>query len=102
MASRLSLHAALESILGSNKVYFQPPETKKLSYPCIVYERMTKPITTANNKSYKIDESYKITLIQKTPEDDFVKEIINAFVMIRHDQHYAYDNLYHDIFTLYY
>ena len=37
MDRRLKLQTLLESIKGVSKVYFQPPETVKMSYPCIVY-----------------------------------------------------------------
>ena len=39
MASRLNLQDKLEEVLGSKQVYFQPPESLKLKYPCIVYSR---------------------------------------------------------------
>ena len=37
---RLELDADLRALLGSTNVYFQPPETKKLKYPCFIYERV--------------------------------------------------------------
>ena len=38
MASRLNLHNSLIEALGTKSVYFQPPESVKLVYPCIIYE----------------------------------------------------------------
>ena len=37
MANRLDLQALLEDLLGSRNVYYQPPESKKMNYPAIVY-----------------------------------------------------------------
>jgi len=39
MAQRLEFHQKLVEALGSRNVYFQPPESVQLTYPCIVYER---------------------------------------------------------------
>ena len=39
MDRRLQLHEELCSVLGSRNVYFQPPETIKLTYPCIIYSK---------------------------------------------------------------
>ena len=36
---RLKLHERLVEILGTDHVYFQPPENFKLEYPAIVYSR---------------------------------------------------------------
>ena len=35
---RSDFQTVLESIPGVEKVYFQPPESVKLVYPCILYE----------------------------------------------------------------
>lgn len=40
MANRLNLHEEFATLLGSNNVYFQPPESVKLNYPCIKYSRV--------------------------------------------------------------
>ena len=39
MKTRYELHEFLCEILGSRNVYFQPPESVKMKYPAIVYER---------------------------------------------------------------
>ena len=102
MERRLKLHDELKDILGSDKVFFQPPESIKLSYPCIVYQREPKNVRRADNKAYQIHDKYTVTVIQRTPEDDHVNNLLTHFQMIEHDQHFAVDNLYHDIFTLFY
>ena len=52
MASRLKLHEELVEVLGSRYVYFQPPESIKMNYPAIVYERYDIPNRSANNDIY--------------------------------------------------
>ena len=35
---RLILHDELITLLGSSNVYFQPPTSIKMNYPCIIYK----------------------------------------------------------------
>ena len=53
MENRLDLHEELCELLGSRHVYFQPPESIKLIYPCIVYSMSGVLKLNANNRLYK-------------------------------------------------
>lgn len=101
MDRRLSLQEILVNILGSNNVYFQPPETIKLQYPCIVYERSNIDNQYADNRAYMSMVRYSLTLITRSPESDLVKEILEL-PYCSYDRYYAADTLNHDVFTLYY
>ena len=50
--TRMELQSALKTILGSNQVYFQAPENKKMSYPAIVYELNYIQDVYANDSTY--------------------------------------------------
>lgn len=103
MRSRLDLHDKLVSILGSNHVYFQPPEDIRLKYPCIVYERVSMDIRPADDMKYSNLMRYDIKYITKEPDtNDFIVNFINAFSYCSYDRHYVYDNLNHEVFTLFY
>lgn len=102
MERRHKLHKELESILGSDKVYFQPPASVHLVYPCIIYRRGNCVSTFSNNMPYNFTKQYDITYITKDPDDPMVEKIAKAFQMIEHDRFYTADNLNHDVFTLYY
>ena len=39
MASRLELQKLLEMLLGNKNVYYQPPASLSISYPCVIYSR---------------------------------------------------------------
>ena len=52
MAQRLILQSALEAILGSRNVYFQPPSGFQMQYPCIVYTLDNDFVARADNKIY--------------------------------------------------
>ncbi len=101
MDRRLSLQEILVSILGSNNVYFQPPETIRLQYPCIIYERSDIDTKYADNRAYMSTVRYSLTLITRSPESDLVKAILEL-PYCSYDRYYAADTLNHDVFTLYY
>ena len=101
MDRRLSLQETLVNILGSNNVYFQPPETTRLQYPCIIYERSDIDKKYADNRTYMSMVRYSITLITRSPESDLVKVILEL-PYCSYDRYYAADTLNHDVFTLYY
>lgn len=100
MNDRLSLHARLCEILGSENVYFQPPESIKMKYPAIVYSRNRIENTSADNTIYKQDISYTIIVINWDPDSEIV-ERVSKIPRIVHDRNYKADNLIHDSFTLF-
>ncbi len=102
MGRRLKLQAELEELLGTRNVYFQPPETKKLVYPCIIYNRQSIDTTKADDSNYLLNDAYELTVIYKHPDDLLPYKILGAFKYIKHDRHFTSDNLNHDTFNLYY
>lgn len=102
MASRLKLHNELKELLGSNYVYFQPPESVKLHFPCIVYARSSGDTDFADNISYRYTQQYEITVIDPNPDSEYIDKMIHAFSMITFNRHYTVDNLNHDVFKLFY
>lgn len=101
MDRRMELHQILKNILGSNNVYFQPPPSVKIIYPCIVYERSAIHTTNADNINYLNRVRYTITLISDNPESELVKEILKM-KMCSYDRFFTSDGLNHDVFSLYY
>lgn len=99
---RLELQKELESILGTRNVYFQPPETIKLIYPCIIYSREPSEAYHADNNRYIVKDRYSILLITKDPENNTVNDILNHFKYCSESQFYISDNLYHFALNLYY
>lgn len=101
MDRRLELQEILENILGSRNVYFQPPETIKLKYPCIIYNRDDIDQRYANNSSYINRVRYSLLLISHSPESELIKKLLEL-KYCSYDRYYAADSLHHDTFTLYY
>ena len=101
MGTRQDLQSRFEEILGSSNVYFQPPETLKLKYPCIIYSLSDIYARSADDSHYSMQKAYTITVISRDP-DNAIAESLLAYPKTRFDRRYVVDNLYHDILTLYY
>lgn len=98
---RAELHEILCGILGSRNVYFQPPESVKMSYPAIVYGLDSIDNTFADDQNYLARGIYSITVIDKNPNST-IRGRVNSLLRCRFNRHYQKDNLNHDVFTLYY
>lgn len=98
---RQDLQLILEEALGSTNVYFQPPETVKLKYPCIVYELNDSMTLYADNKPYLDYYRYTLTVIDKNPDSE-VQKRVKALPYCSFDSFSAVDNLNHYYFTLYF
>lgn len=101
MSSRLDLHAALKTIPGVAEVYFQPPESVKLKFPCIVYHMNYIQSDKADDLKYLLRKQYVVTVIDKNPDSPIVQELLQ-FMYCSFDRGYTADNLNHFVFTLYY
>lgn len=102
MANRLNLHEELCEILGSRNAYFQPPESVKLTYPCILYDLAGVEQKHANDKTYKSSRRYELIVIDRDPDSEIAFDILDHFQMSRFDRKYQADNLNHFVITLYY
>ncbi len=101
MAPRLNLQAKLVAILGSNNVYFQPPESIKLQYPCIIYKRDDTIVNHADDLPYMQHTRYLVTVIDRNPDSEIPSKVA-ALPMCIFDRFYTADNLNHDIYKLFF
>ena len=58
-----------------NNVYFQPPQSVKMIYPCIRYELDSENVRYADNRRYKYHKRYKITVIDRDPDSTIPDEV---------------------------
>lgn len=99
MSKRLYLQSLLEKTLGSENVYFQPPESVKMQYPAIVYYRSGINNTPADDTVYRQTQSYTVTVIDRK-SDSVVVDKVSLLPKTRWDRHYVSSNLHHDVFTI--
>lgn len=103
MADRLDFHEELCDLLGSRNVYFQPPATVRMTYPCFVYERSSGLSHMADNGTYNYRQAYNVTYITKDPDSlDMIRKFVFKFSLSRYNTHFTSDNLNHDSFVVYY
>lgn len=101
LQGRLELHSKLVSCLGTENVYYQPPEGFRMKYPCIVYEQSSKDTMYADNKRYIHRNRYSITIIDRDPDSD-IRDRIEELNYCSFDRHFNSDNLHHFVYTIYY
>ena len=99
--NREDLHEILVNILGSRNVYFQPPESMRLKYPCIIYERSYIRTIKADNMDFLSIKEYTVIVIDEDPDSE-VPDKLQALEYCQFNRHFVMDNLNHDVFTLYY
>lgn len=94
------LQAEFEELLGSRNVYYNPPESVKMNYDAIVFNRSNIDNKFANNSVYMQSRFYTVTTITYDPDAEIIDKISKlpgcSFVTS-----YIADNLYHNRFTLY-
>lgn len=101
MGQRLQLQTLLENLLGSRNVYFQPPSTLQMKYPCIVYSRNAGDTKFANDKPYAQTTGYQVMVIDANP-DSLIPGKVASLPLCSFNRHYTKDNLNHDVYNLYY
>lgn len=101
MAQRLELQAILTDILETDHVYFQPPPTVKMVYPCIVYHRDYELVEYADDVPYKQRKRYLVTVIDPDP-DSGIPDKVAALPLCVYDRFYTADNLNHDVYKLFF
>lgn len=99
MTGRLKLQAALETICP--RVYYQPPENLKLTYPCIVYTLSDMWMRHGDNRVWATRDRYQLTLISKDPDTVLRKTIPDKLSSCEFDRGFVSDNLHHFVYTIY-
>lgn len=100
MARRLDLQQELSELISPAKVYFEPPETMKLSYPCLVYSVSNIDIKHADNTPHVLNWRFQLTYITTDPDDPAVDKL-SRLSAVRFDRSYRSGSLQHFVFQLY-
>lgn len=101
MAQRLELQALFVGLLGSPNVYFQPPPTVSIQYPCIIYKHDDIDTNYADNKPYKHRTRYQVTIIDRDP-DSVIHKKVGELPLSAYDRFYTADNLNHHVYNLFF
>lgn len=101
MAQRLELQSILVDVLGSKNVYFQPPPSIKMEYPCIIYKRDSSNTVFADDKPYANHKRYQVIVVDSNPDSDIPDKVAELPKCV-FDRFYTADNLNHDVFRIYF
>ena len=101
MDKRLILQSKLEELVGSN-VYFQPPATIHLAYPCAIYNLTVGSTKRADDIVYTYTQRFELLFIYRKPNMEIIEKVLQTFPMCSVSRIYISDNLYHYAFNLYY
>lgn len=99
MGLRTSLQTLLETL--TTNVYFQPPSSITMQYPCILYNRDSAATKFADGIPYDFTMRYQVTVIDRSPDSTIISAISKLPKCV-YDRHYVADNLHHDVFLLFY
>lgn len=102
MGTRLELQSKLEELQGNDRVYFNPPESLKLMYPCTVYEFQNVNVNHADDTIYKYSDQYSITYIHRDPDDRTMHFKLLGLPYCSFNNRYIADGLYHDRYNLHF
>ena len=100
MASRLELHSKLKELLGSENVYYQPPNNLLIKYPAIKYSKSDINLKFADNTPYARMTRYDLIVIDYEPDNEVVDSLLQL-PYCSYDRHYIADNLDHDVLIIY-
>lgn len=101
MASELKLQNKFEELLGSKNVYYQPPESLRMSYPAIRYSKKKPDVRYANDKKYSKMDCYEVIVMDHVPDNPVIEQILDL-PYTSYDRSYVSDNLNHDVITIFY
>lgn len=98
---RTILQKKLEDFLETKNVYFQPPESFKLKYPCVIYNLASTFPRFANNELYFDKDQYRLEIIDRNPDSALFQKM-KRFRYARFERPFVANNLHHWVFNIYF
>lgn len=99
----MGLRGDLQTLLNeiTDNVYFQPPKTMQMKYPCIVYQRDYMLDEHADDGVYVYTRRYQVTVLDRDPDSGIV-DAVKRLPMCTYDRFFTADGLNHDVFKLFF
>jgi len=82
------------------RVYFQPPASVQLTYPCLIFKRKPSRVSRADNKAYRVNDLYEVTVLT-LDVDEPLFDILVTTPKTTHTKTYTRDRVYHHVFDIY-
>jgi hypothetical protein len=101
MGSRIDFHHDLVNLIASGNVYFQPPPSIEMEYPCIVYKLDRITTKHANNNKYNENRAYQVTVIDRDP-DSYIPGDVGSLPKSKFNRFFVSENLNHFVYTVFF
>lgn len=101
MNRKNDISRSLHTLPLNDRIEFQPNESVKLKFPCIVYKFVGYRVFRADDGRHITREQYSVTHIYKDPTQNLRETILSLFLYVSFDRGFVNDNLYHDVYTVY-
>lgn len=101
MRRRLEFHEVLCNLISSRDVYFQPPASIQMHFPCIIYSLNRIGMEYADNFLYHGRDGYTVIYVDRNP-DSPIPDKIGELELSSFDRHYNADGLHHFVYSVYY
>lgn len=98
---RMKIQEMLKKHLGIKNLYFDPPRSIQMKFPCVVYDMENPVIQYADDRPYQFSYRWNITIIDRdgTKGEYYLRKMLEL-PYCSFDRKFVTDNLYHFIFTL--
>lgn len=97
------LQKELQTLMGPEvKVYYQPPENKKLQYPCVIFDLNDAYSIHADNIPYLKVKRYSITLITLDADNEEYVDKLLSLARCSMERSFINERLVHVLFNAYY
>jgi len=101
MANWEDVRTTLMNVTGATNVYYQPPPTLKMQYPCIIFEKSDEQFKHADNSVFNRMIEYQAKVVYSDPDCPIIEQM-SKVRYCRFDRHYKADGMYHDVYSLYF
>lgn len=91
-------------IHNTENVYYDPPESIRMDFPCFRFELNNIDVKHADNKAYAKKPRWAVTYITRDLEEieEVAEEMLEHFQYCNFDTSFRADNLQHAVFNLYF
>lgn len=98
------LRDKLYLVNNTKNVYYDPPESIRMEYPCFRFELNNIDVRHADNYAYARKPRWSVTYITRDVEEieEVSRQMLDIFQYCNFDTSYRADNLQHSVYNLYF
>lgn len=98
---RTDLNNILKDVIGSENVYFSPPNNLNMVHPCVIYHLSGQNNIFADDIKYRKLNRYTVIIVDEDPDSE-IKDRLEELRHCSFSRFYVADYLNHWVYELYY